>query len=399
MGDELAKGLGERIRFARQANHRTQAVVAGLSGISADYLYQIERGKKLPTLQVLLAIANALKTSASALLDERESGSLPTVRPAEAARDIHRALTLPLPAGARRFDTPADLRNQVHVTWHSWQHSPQRYSKVSSALPQLITNAEQLLDDAEDHDAAALGAIELYGLVRTVSKRLGRTDSALLAADRAKRAAAALDRPLPCAAAAWNLAHVLLADCEAEGAETVALDALSALRRDSVGTTLDGLALQGALLSVTAVAKARQGKGWPARDCLREADKLATVTGERNTAWTAFGPTSVAIGAVSVEVETGEVAEALRLAERVEPPASLSIERRVAFMLEQAKGYEQRQDYSSALVTLQATCDAAPEDVAYRPAAQRILEKIVQRGRSTVAQQGAALATTLGIAV
>ena len=398
MGDELAKVLGERIRFARQANHQTQAVVAGLGGITTDYLYQIERGKKLPTLQVLLAIARALRTSASALLDERESRSLPTVRPAEAARDVHRALTLPLPDTCR-FDTPTALRKQVHATWNSWQHSPRRYSEVGSALPQLITNAEQLLRNGEDPELAALAAVELYGLVRTVSKRLGRTDSALLAADRAKRAAEALGRPLPCAASAWNLAHVLLADSEAEGAEAVALDALAELRGDQAGTTLDGLALQGALLSVAAVAEARQGKGWAARDRLREAAKLAKVTGERNTAWTAFGPASVAIGAVSVEVETGEVGEALRLAERVEPPESLSIERRVAFLLEQAKGYEQRQDYSSALVTVQAASVEAPEDVAYRPAAHRILEKIVQRGRSTVAQQGAALATKLGVAV
>lgn len=35
-----------------QGNHQTQAVVAGLSGITTDYLYQIERGKKLPALPV-----------------------------------------------------------------------------------------------------------------------------------------------------------------------------------------------------------------------------------------------------------------------------------------------------------------------------------------------------------
>jgi transcriptional regulator with XRE-family HTH domain len=66
MGDDLARRVGQRVRFARQAAHQTQAVVAGLSGITTDYLYQIERGKKLPTLPVLVAIAAALGTSSAA---------------------------------------------------------------------------------------------------------------------------------------------------------------------------------------------------------------------------------------------------------------------------------------------------------------------------------------------
>lgn len=397
MSDELAKLVGDRVRFARQANHQTQSVVAGLSGITTDYLYQIERGKKLPTLPVLLAITSALKLPAGKLLEDRESHSKPAVRPTNAARAIHQALTQP-PRKAHHSGGSA-LRERVHAAWQSWQHSPQRYSEVGGALPQLITDTELLLRGSSDQKLAQLCAVELYGLVRTVSKRLGRADSALLAADRAMRAADVLGRPLPQAAAAWNLAHVLLADNEVDGAEAVAMNALDELRSKTDGTTLDGMALQGALLSVAAVASARLGRGWPGRDRLREADKLAQATGERNTAWTAFGPTNVAMHAVSIEVETGEVTEALRLAESVEPPAGLSIERRVAFLLEQAKGYEQRQDYGSALVTLQAASLVAPEDIAYRPAAQRTLQTIVQRGRSTVARQGAALAIRFGVFV
>lgn len=395
--DDLAKRLGERIRFARQANQQTQAVVAGLSGITTDYLYQIERGKKLPTLPVFLAVATAVKRHAGDLLDEQEARPSLTIRPVDAARAIHQALTLPLPTDRQPSALP--LRERVHSAWRSWQCSPQRYSDASGALPQLITDTRLLLRDGDEHGMSQLHAVELYALVRTVSKRLGRLDSALLAADRATQAADMLGQPLPCAAAAWNLAHVLLADAEAEGAEDVALHALDDLRATEDGSTMDGVALQGALLSVAAVASARQGQGWDARDRLREADKLARVTGERNTAWTAFGPTNVAMHAVSVEVETGEVAEALRLADSVDPPASLSIERRVAFLLEQAKGYERKQDYASALVTLQTASVEAPEDITYRPASQRLVRTIVQRGRSTIARQGAALATRFGIPV
>jgi transcriptional regulator with XRE-family HTH domain len=54
--DELALIIGARVRVARIANRQTQTVVAGLAGITPDYLYQIERGKKLPAVPVLLEL-------------------------------------------------------------------------------------------------------------------------------------------------------------------------------------------------------------------------------------------------------------------------------------------------------------------------------------------------------
>jgi hypothetical protein len=55
-------------------------------------------------------------------------------------------------------------------------------------------------------------AVDLYGLLRTVAKRVGRLDLSLLVADRAIRAAQAADDPHRLVAARWNLAHVLLAN-------------------------------------------------------------------------------------------------------------------------------------------------------------------------------------------
>jgi hypothetical protein len=125
-------------------------------------------------------------------------------------------------------------------------------------------------------------------------------------------------------------------------------------------------------------------------------EPLAKQTGERNTLWTVFGPTNVAMHAVSVEVEAGAAADGLRLAERIEHERSPSIERRVAFLLDQAKGQVQRRDYGSALVMLSATEREAPEDLKHRPAAHRLLETLVQRARRSVATEAARLATRVG---
>lgn len=398
MDEELARAFGERVRFARKGNHQTQAAVAGLSGITTDYLYQIERGKKLPTLPVAVQLAQVLRVPLSSLLDEAPVGTK-AAPPLDAGTAIHRALTW-----APSTTTPpdiADLHSQVKAAWGTWQSSERRYSKLGNQLPALITATEQLRltngDQESDHRAQYCAA-DLYGLVRTVAKRVGRVDLALLAADRGIAAAETSGDPVRLAAANWNLAQVLLAQAEPEGAEAVALRAAEALGPHS-GDDLNALAVQGSLLLQAAMASVRLGKPWVARDRVREVFPLAQRTGEHNVCWTAFGPTNVAIFAVSVEVEAGDTSEGLRLAERIAPDPSLSIERRVAFHLEQAKGYNQRQDYAGALVMLQAASVEAPEDIRYRPAARKALHTVVQRGRGTVARHAARLATRLGVPV
>jgi transcriptional regulator with XRE-family HTH domain len=398
MNDELARAFGERVRFARQGNRQTQAVVAGLSGITTDYLYQIERGKKLPALPVAIQLARVLRVPLSTLLGEAPPSGK-AAAPLEAGAAIYRALTWPS-AGEPQLDV-ADLGQQIETAWHTWQHSQRRYSQLGNQLPRLITAAEQLRRMTDQIDLAARqqverSAVDLYGLVRTVAKRVGRVDLALLAADRGISAAEAAGDPVRLGAAHWNLAHVLLAQDQPEGAEDVALRAAETIA-PYVGGDLDALAVQGSLELLAAMASVRLGQPWLARDRVRAVLPLAQRTGERNVCWTAFGPTNVAIFAVSVEVEAGDTGEGLRLAERIEPDPSLSIERRVAFHLEQAKGYNQRQEYAGALVMLQAASVEAPEDVRYRPAARQALHSVVQRGRGAVAREAAQLAGRIGV--
>ncbi len=134
-------------------------------------------------------------------------------------------------------------------------------------------------------------------------------------------------------------------------------ESLGALIEDN----LDALALRGVLLLVGSIAAARRGDAWRARERVRAVEPLAKRTGERNTLWTVFGPTNVAMHAVSIEVEACAAADGLRLAEQIDHDRSPSIQRRVAFLLDQAKGQVQRRDYGSALVMLSATEREAPK--------------------------------------
>jgi transcriptional regulator with XRE-family HTH domain len=403
MDEQLARVIGARVRAARVADHRTQAVIAGLAGITTDYLYQIERGKKLPAVPVLMALARVLGVSVARLLAESSARPLGRLGAADTGRELHRALTQPVASG----EPPPlpQLHHHVRSAWQVWQTSPQRYSQLQTQLPVLVTSVELAARRCREFGAPAEGravqrcAVDLYGLVRTVTKRVGRADLSLLVADRAMRAAEDADDPHRLAAARWNLAHVLLAEHQAEGGEAVAMQAADDLAPLVRAGDLDATALTGALILLGAVASVRQGQVWTARERVQAAAPLAARTGERNVFWTAFGPVNVAMYAVSIEVEAGETAEALRLAERIDHDHSPSIERRVAFLLEQAKGHVQRQDYGSALVLLQTASHEAPEDVTYRPAAHQLVSTIIHRARRGVATEAARLATRAGLAI
>lgn len=402
MGDHLAQMIGERVWLCRTASRRTKAVVAGLAGITPDYLYQIERGQKVPTVAVLTQLADVLKVSVGELLDtgEREPQRLR----AAAGVAIYQALTNAISANDGEPPDLSRLRRRVLNAWQTWQTSPRRYSQLATQLPILIADIEVTLRtcqaDRKSNQRDIHGcASDLYGLLRTVTKRMGRTDLSLLAADRAIRSAEAANDPRRLAAAHWNMTQVLLADGEPEAAEAVAVNAAEKLQLFLHDDAVQVTALYGSLLLLGAIAAARKGNAWKARDRIREVAPLAAHTGECNAYWTAFGPTNVAMFAVSVEVESGEAVEGLRLAERVNHDRSPSIERRVAFLLDQAKGYEQRRDFASALTLLTAAEREAPEDMQYRPAAHTVLRSVVKRSRRHVAAEAARLALRIGVPV
>jgi transcriptional regulator with XRE-family HTH domain len=399
--EQLAARIGARLRFHRTAKRQTQAVVAGLAGITADYLYQLERGKKLPTIPVLAQLADILQVPLTALVEDRTPER--ARRQADAGQALYEALTRPLPLYAP--PAVAELHEHVRSAWHSWQTSPYRYSKLGRQLPVLIADVELLeaayrqADDEANQLQVARAAADLYGLLRTVTKRVGRVDLALLVADRATRAAEHAHDPVRLAAARWNTAHVLLADKQPDVAEDVAMHAADAVRPEMESRNPDAAALYGSLVLVGAVAAARQGQVWRARERVQEVAPLADQTGERNACWTAFGPTNVAMHAVAVEVEAGEASEALRLADRVDHHHSPSIERRVAFLLEQAKGFVQRREFASALLLLQAVEREAPEDLSHRPAAHELLSAVIQRSRRSVSHEAAKLAERISLPV
>lgn len=390
---------GALIRAARRRDGRPQAAIAGLCGISTDYLSKIERGLKKPSGEVLVALAAELQVKVATLLGDTAQ---PEAEPPTAARStVVQALLQRHPASLLTPLSPATLRTRVEQAWKVWQTSPRRFTEAEDLLPDLIRDVEGSVRalrtgsaSAERREVLRVSA-DLYGLLRSYYRRIGRLDLSLMVADRALRAAEDADDPLRVGAARWNLGHVLLAQPGSEqDAVDVAMDASRDLAAavDSSGAA----AVRGALELVAVVADARARRPWAARERLTaRAVPLARQSGESNSMWTVFGPTNVALHALSVEMTSGDAVEGLRLADQIDVSALPSRERKFTFGLEVARCYDLRRDDAAVLVHLLELEQLAPEDLERSPLGRQLVINLLRRVRPTYRQQVTGIAERL----
>jgi transcriptional regulator with XRE-family HTH domain len=392
--------IGDRIRHYRGG--RRQDAVAGLVGISPDYLSQIERGLKVPSLPILYALAQELGVPAAALLSEQPPVEAEVTDTAEAA--VGRALLGYGPARSAQPVPAAVLRERVESAWENWQTAGDRFTKAADTLPGLVADVEHATraarsgTDAAERRAVLRTAADLYCLLRSYLRRTGRVDLATLAADRAMRAAEDADDPLRIAAAQWNLGHVLLAAGQPGEAEELALQAaeqVSAARIPEV----ERAAMGGALQLVAVVGAARRRRWWDARERLHEhaAQAARLVPDDSNIGWTVFGPTNVALHALSIEMEAGETGEALHTADAIDTSPLPSLEREFTFGLEVAACHSQRRDDAAVLLALIGLEAIAPEDLARTPLARQLVLTVIRRARAMHARQAEQLAVRIGL--
>jgi transcriptional regulator with XRE-family HTH domain len=393
--------IGERIRFYRTASKKTQAVVAGLAGMSEDYLGQIERGLRTPTIDKLHQLARVLDVPVAVLIGKPSFEDDSVLHPVAAT--LQRVLTA--------YETPSQeepdlsgLRARVDSAWSLWQGSTNRFTEVSTLVPDLtreVQGAVRALRTSTDVQArrqAQQIATDLCFLLRTFSKRVGRMDLSLMVADRAVMAAEAADDPLRIAAAKWNLGQILLSQGETDAAEDVALRSIEDLCQELPERTPDRASLEGALWLVAAIASGRRHDHWTARERVQgPASEASRVSGEGNVFWTVFGPLNVGLHTVSVEMQAGEVSEALNVADHLDVNQSPSLERRMTFALEVARCYDQRQEDAAVILNLMNAEASGPEDMRYNTLARDLVRSLLKRARPTFQPQVQSIARRIGL--
>lgn len=130
-----------------------------------------------------------------------------------------------------------------------------------------------------------------------------------------------------------------------------------------------------------AMAAARSDAPAEARQLLARARQASRQLGrDGNHAWTAFGPTNVAVHDVSIAVELGDVQTAAALAPRVDVRA-LPVERRVRHALEVARIYTMTNQPTEALALVLHAEREAPEQVKYHYIARELTLTWLRRSK------------------
>ncbi|RZE13409.1 transcriptional regulator [Streptomyces albidoflavus] len=389
-------GVGARVARYRRMTGRSQAVVAGLCGVTERYLSLIENGHRTPSSDVLVRLARELAVPVAALLCDEMPRSRTTALTAD--EGVVRALLGGVQGG--QVLRPRVLRARVEAAWHTWQTSAARYTETEPRLSQLILDTEATTrgtTEAPDRRQALRSAADLYSLLRSYCRRAGRLDLALLVADRSRRAAEDADDVIRRAAAAWNLGHCLLSQQDgSEAAIGIARAGIAAL--DEAPPSIHRTAMTGALELVHVTADAQRRRWWQARARLETCVfGLADEAGEGNVMRTVFGPANTRLHALSLEVLAGEGARGLRLGSKADVRSLPSRERQFTFLLDMARGYCQRREDPAALAHLLELERISAEDMIRNSAATDAVTVLLDRARPAGRPQAEALAQRLGL--
>ena len=380
-------GIGDRIAAYRKRRGMSQITLAGLVGRSESWLSQVERGvRDVDSLAVIRDLAAALKVSTDTLIGTALSA--PAADAGHLATDpLRRYLdgyTQLLTAPQTPSMTAVDLLQAAEELNGHYQAA--RYDEALNTSPGLLAPVDALAR-TDDTAAATHAYVSAYVIVAKVLHKVGEHRLAALAADRAATMAGRpnttnVDRGL----AAREVVGALLYTGQADAAEALAVDmALSLQAGPQPVDDPDILSLRGSLLLLAAVIAARRTERYEALDRLHQAEGIADQLGyDGNHCWTAFGPTNVAIHAVSIAAELGDASEAVRLSQRVDPanlPAGLT-SRRAQLHLDLAWAYTQhRRDAEATLQLLEAE-RVAPQLIQYHPIIRDAVRELVTRSRT-----------------
>lgn len=392
---------GQLIRLYRIDRKKSTVNVATHVGITARYLEMIEAGTKTPSLPVLRKIAKVLGVRTSALIGEapsedHEGPVNPRLAEVERALFTYRSLML---SGR---DTPPelpDLAQRVTAAWDTWIISPNKYTDTLSLLPDLLIDAEYALTAYERSPETCRQASEVYQLARAVLKHAGRIDLVPFVCDRAMHYAEETGDPLLIGAATWYVGQAALSNDMPHTALDIAMLTADKFEQLLPDGTPEHFYVYGSLLQLAAIASVRTGDPWRARELLRgPARRAAQHIGEgKSYHHIFFGPTNLGIHKVSVEVEAGEIGEALRMADEVDIANIAYSERRTAHLYQVARCYECRNNDTAVFVHLKMAAEICPQDFLYTRNARSMVTTLVKRAKPSYASEVREFAGRIGL--
>jgi transcriptional regulator with XRE-family HTH domain len=377
----MATGLiGQRIAAYRRRRGLSQAALAGLIGRSESWLSQVERGlRNVDRWSVLTELAVVLRVPVEALTGSPEPVVRADIEPdgLDLVRQFfaHHAV-LDVDGIYHPVQRP-DFGDRVRAAHTLYQAA--RYDELIRKLPALMSDSEVVR-------RAGSGGLEDVASAYVVSAKLltkiGLADLALLAADRSATVATSLGSVTARGSAGYQIACALLGVNRTRDAEELAVRMAEQTQQHARPSTPTIASVAGSLWLIAAVIAGRRGDRLEADHRLDQAQRLAADLGaDENHAWTAFGPTNVAIHRVTVALGMGEARQAIQEAAQVQVdqlPIGLT-SRRVQVNLDLAAAYTQQRSSADAVLHLLQAEHVSPESIRHNASAQQTVRELLKR--------------------
>ncbi|WP_329792276.1 XRE family transcriptional regulator [Lentzea sp. DG1S-22] len=271
------------------------------------------------------------------------------------------------------------------------------YVTVGAALPELIRDLHTSLNAGRDVEKLLqlLALTHVQGTQAWLTDIGANLDLGWQAALLAKNSAERLDNPLSHAVSAFGTSFGLM------GAGAFEL-ASKALAVPSLATsTPEAMQAAGMLALTSSLVSAARGDQSARIAALDHAADLAEHTGEGNALWFGFGPSNVGVWRMSIALESGDCAEAARIAATVNPEALPSPTRKSAYWREYGRALARlprRQD--DAVMALRRAELISPARIRRHPFMRSVLaELLVKAKRDAVGRELRGMAYRAGLPV
>jgi transcriptional regulator with XRE-family HTH domain len=373
----------------------SQAVLAGLAGVSQGYVSQVESGRKVVDRRsTLVRIAAALQVTVADLLGQPGDPTDPAKAGAADAVPALWAALIEIDEGERRTPTRSLEQTEADIQRINELRRRSDYAPTMAMLPGLML------------DAAAHGGPQLVQAAYQAASGLQHLGYRHLALTAAKiMVAAAQDTEDPAWIAAARATYTLALPIEAAGvASRSANRALAAVQADAGGSP-ESRQMLGLLHLAAGFTATVDGRDDDAQAHLAEATREATSLGDPADGvgfnHMSFGPTNVGLWRMAAAVELGEHGRAVELAGAVRPDPLRMTSRHQAYWvtLGHALANSGRQDAEALSAFIRAE-RVAPATFALNPLGRDSVVAMVRRARRrSVAGDLRVLARRVGIEV
>ncbi|MFE9190084.1 helix-turn-helix domain-containing protein [Micromonospora sp. NPDC007208] len=385
--------VGTRIRYWRmRRGGMTQAVLAGLAGVTQSYVSQVESGRKtIDRRSTLVALAAALQVTVADLLGQgTESGDPARESAAECVPAIWSAL-IEIEDGERRPSAYTTERLAAEIARADQLRNSCNYPAMARMLPSLLL------------EAAAVGGASLAQVAYLASTCLRHLGYRHLALNAARISVSAAEDVEDCAwigASRFVYAQSLPIE-SARLAARAADRSLVELQGDAADVRVRQML--GQLHLMAALASTVDARPNVARDHLAEATREAASLGDPADGGgfngCCFGPTNVGLWKMSIAAEQGESGKVIELSRTIRPQVLKASNRQLSYWLDIGRALADggRRDAEALAAFVQAE-RAAPIPFAINPLARDAVVTLAQRAqRRAIPDELRLLAGRIGV--